>query len=102
MVLLEAEGLESQAVAVEAATTFRGYSRASWCGPHPLSSLGLLPGFPSVSTLYLISYQHLHASTVERLPGRLSYPCPRLPEVGRPLRNLVAEEHDEIERLRTT
>jgi hypothetical protein len=63
-------------------------------------SCGGMKPEPVVSpALHLPSHQHLHDSAVERLPRRLSYPCPRLPEVGRSLLGLVAREHDQIERL---
>src|SRR5215212_5460609 len=52
--------------------------------------------------LHLRAYQYLHASTVQRLPFRLPYPRSRLPEVGRPLYDLVAREGDQIERLLST
>jgi hypothetical protein len=48
------------------------------------------------TSLHLSSHQDLHASAVQRLPRSVPYPCPRLPEVGRPLRNLVARENDQI------
>jgi hypothetical protein len=52
--------------------------------------------------LHFPSHQHLHGGAVQPLPGRLSYPRPRLSEVGRPLRNVVAREDDQLERLRPT
>jgi hypothetical protein len=52
---------------------------------------------PAVSrALHLPAHQDLHGSAVQRLPGRLPYPCPRLPEVGRSLLDTVARELDQL------
>ena len=67
---------------------YRGYSL-------PLGTLAAAPLWVATS-LHLSSHQDLHASAVQRLPRSVPYPCPRLPEVGRPLRNLVARENDQI------
>jgi hypothetical protein len=52
---------------------------------------------PAVSrALHLPAHQDLHGSAVQRLPGRLPYPCPRLTEVGCSLLDTVDREHDQL------
>jgi len=46
-----------------------------------------------------IPLQETTDSTVQRLPCSIPYPGPRLPEVGRPLYDLVAREDDQFEGL---
>src|SRR5215211_8718852 len=99
MVLLKAEGFEPQHVAVESQRSLLNVLHP----PVGVVCTGYLHKFsPRVlrsSTLDFIACQHLHASTVQRLPRRLSCPCPPLPKVGHSLPELVAREHDQIECL---